>query len=219
MIADADRVHFICLREAFFVQILAYEAQGLQVAADRAAVRLREVAIGSETAQQLALVDSFIARTALVRGDLAAAQRWLEARRHRLGYDGSQGGRAAPADARQSPHRRGTPAALDEADRLLAEFVAFASSRHMALALLEGLAVQALLHEARGDNAAATRALQESLALAAPERIVQRYAYLGPALAPLLRRLLTGPAAVPHARSVLGALEAVLAAQPGASRS
>ena len=78
MIADADRVHFICLRESFFVQILAYEAQGLRAEADRAVARLREIAIGSETVSQLDLVDSFLARTALIRGDLAAAQRWLE---------------------------------------------------------------------------------------------------------------------------------------------
>ena len=57
--------------------------------------RLREIAIGSETASQLELVDSFLARTALIRGDLAAARRWLEtsspsARGRRL-----QGDRAA----------------------------------------------------------------------------------------------------------------------------
>jgi LuxR family transcriptional regulator, maltose regulon positive regulatory protein len=214
VIADADRVHFICLREAFFVQILAYEALGRQVEADRAAVRLRELAIASETAQQLALVDSFLARTALVRGDLAAAQRWLEAATPFSTYEDLKAVEQPQLTRVKVLIAVGTPAALDEADRLIAEFVAFGSSRHMALALLEGLAVQALLYEAKGDCAAATRALEESLALAAQEGIVQRYAYLGPALAPLLRRLLAGRAAVPHARNVLGALEALLAAQP-----
>ena len=75
VIADADRVHFICLREAFFVQILVYEAQGQRAEADRAVARLRELAIASETpTPPRALVDSFLARTALIRGDLAAAQ-------------------------------------------------------------------------------------------------------------------------------------------------
>ena len=50
--------------------------------------------------------------------------------------------------------------------------------------------------------------------MAAPEGIVQRYAYLGPALAPILRRLLAERSPIHHARNVLGALEAVLAAQP-----
>jgi LuxR family transcriptional regulator, maltose regulon positive regulatory protein len=87
----------------------------------------------------------------------------------------------------------------------------------MVLALLEGLAVQALLHEARGDSDAAAHALQESLAMAEPEGIVQRYAYLGPGLAPVLRRLLAERTPHPHTRNVLAALESVLAAMPGAS--
>jgi LuxR family transcriptional regulator, maltose regulon positive regulatory protein len=56
--------------------------------------------------------------------------------------------------------------------------------------------------------------LRESLDFAAPEGVVQRYAYLGPALAPVLRRLLADRSPHPHARVVLGALEAVLGAQP-----
>ena len=71
----------------------------------------------------------------------------------------------------------------------------------MRLALLEGLAVQALLHQAQGDGAAATRVLRESLDMAAPEGIVQRYAYLGPALVPILRRLLAERTPHPHARA------------------
>ena len=83
----------------------------------------------------------------------------------------------------------------------------------MRLALIEGLAVQALLYQARSDGAAAAHALRESLDLAVAEGVVQRYAYLGPALAPILRRLLAERSPPPHARVVLGALEAVLAAQ------
>ena len=62
---------------------------------------------------------------------------------------------------------------------LLTEFVARARSTHMALALLEGLAVQALLHEARGGSAAAAHACRNRWRWRR-RRIVQRYAYLGP---------------------------------------
>ena len=111
----------------------------------------------------------------------------------------------------------GTPATLAEADRLLTAFLSRARSTTWRSRCSKGLAVQALLHEARGDSAAATHALQESLAIAAPEGIVQRYAYLGPGLAPVLRRLLTERTPHPHTRNVLAALESVLAAMPGAS--
>ena len=217
VIADAERVHFICLRQAFFVQILAYEAQGLHDEAERAVARLRELAIASETAHQLALVDSFLARTALIRGDLVAAQRWLEASSPPPAYEELKAIEQPSLTRAKVLIAVGAPRALQEADRLLAELVTFARSRHMLLALLEGLAVQALLHEARGDRGAASRLLRESLEMAAPEGIVQRYTYLGPALAPLLRRLLGERPPIPHAGAVLRALEAVLAAQPAAS--
>ena len=218
VIADADRVHFNCLREAFFVQILAYEARGLRAEAGRAVARLRELAIASETPHQLELVDSFLARTALIRGDLPAAQRWLEAAAASLAHDDLTD-HELPQLTRIKvlvAMRGDTPIAA--AERLLSEFIAYARSRHMALALLEGLAVQALLHEARGDHAAASFVLRESLELAAPEGIVQRYAYLGPALVPVLHRLPTNRASPSHARAVLGALEEVLDAQGMAER-
>jgi LuxR family maltose regulon positive regulatory protein len=214
VIADAGRVHFICLRESFFVQILAYEAQGLRAEADRAITRLRESAVGSETMSQLQLVDSFLARTALIRGDLAAAQRWLETTSPSSAYEDFKATEQTTLTRVKVLIALGTAATLNEADHLLTAFVAFARTRHMRLALIEGLAVQALLYQARSDGAAAARALRESLELAAPEGVVQRYAYLGPALAPILRRLLAERAPHHHVRAVLRTLEAVLDVQP-----
>ena len=190
VIGDANRVHFICLREAFFVQILVYEAQGQRAEADRAVARLREIAIASETANHLALVDSFLARTALIRGDLDAARRWLEASSPSLAYEDYKAIESPSLTRAKVLIAVGTPGLLTEADRLLADFSVFARSRHMRLALIEVLAVQALFHQAEGDSAAAVRALRESLDIAESEGIVQRYAYLGPGLAPILRRLI-----------------------------
>jgi LuxR family maltose regulon positive regulatory protein len=108
----------------------------------------------------------------------------------------------------------GTQDTLAEAGELLTGFIQRARRGHYALTLLESLAVLALLHEARGERAAATQALRESLQMAAPEGIVQRYAYLGPAVVPILRRLLTELDTAPLARKVLAALESVLAFHP-----
>ncbi len=216
VIKDADRVHFMCLREAFFTRILIFEAQGLRDEADRAVAHLRELAITSEASHQLDLVDSFVARTALIRGDLAAARRWLETSPRPTFF----------ADLRVTDLPDvtrviclvavGTEPALVEASQVIADFVAHARSRRMALALIEGLAVQAMVHDATGDAGAASSALRESLDLAAPEGIVQRFAYLGPAFAPLLRRFVSERAAPSHARMVLQTVEAVIAAQPDA---
>ena len=218
VVAGAERLHFMCVRDAFFAQILAYLAQGMHEEADRAVSRLREFVIAAESRRHLEVVDAFVARVALIRGDLAAARRWLESSAPpALGADDFKAIEVPILTRIKVLVAIGTPATLAEADRLLTAFVARARSMHMVLALLEGLAVQALLHEARGDAAAAAHALQESLTIAAPEGIVQRYAYLGPGLAPVLRRLLAERTPHPHTRNVLAALESVLAAMPGAS--
>lgn len=214
VIADAERVHFMCVRDAFFIQVLVYEAQGLRSEADRTMTRLREIAIASETLHQLDLLDSFAARLALMRGELSTAARWLGTVSFTIGQDDLKSIELPLLTHSKILIASGRPDALVEAERLLTEFVTTARARHMMLAQVEGLAVQALLHDARGEQVAATRVLRESLQLAAPEGIVQRYAYLGPALAPILRRLLTDPASAPHARKVLAALEVVLSAHP-----
>ncbi|HEU5432918.1 MAG TPA: LuxR C-terminal-related transcriptional regulator, partial [Thermomicrobiales bacterium] len=213
VIAGAERFHFECVRESFFAQMLTYEARGMRGEADRALARLRELCLETETAHHLDLVDSFVARLALLRGDLAMARRWLDTSRPIPLRD----------DLKVIAHpvltrikiliAVGAPDALREADRLLAEFVQFARAQHMRLALLESLAVQALRHEANGERTAADGVLRESLTLAAPEGVVQRYAYLGPALAPVLRRSIAGGAEATHARNVLRVLETVLAAR------
>jgi LuxR family maltose regulon positive regulatory protein len=219
VIADAERVHFDCVRESFFAQILSYEARGLRQEADRAIARLRELTIAVETPHQLARVDAMTARVALIRGDLATAQRWLAAATPTLSRDDLLYLEQPLLTRIKVLIAIGSGDTLGEADRLLSGFIERARGLHYALSLLEALAVQALLHEATNDHAGATRALGESLAMAAPEGIVQRYAYLGPALAPILRRLLHGPAPVPHARRALTALEAVLAVHPELSNT
>ena len=108
-----------------------------------------------------------------------------------------------------------TPATLAEADRLLTEFVARARSTHGARAARR-TGGAGVAPRGSGRLAAAAHALQESLAMAAPEDC-PAHAYLGPGLGPVLHRLLVQHAAHPYARNVLAALESVLKAMPGAS--
>jgi LuxR family maltose regulon positive regulatory protein len=219
VIAGADRLHAECVRASFIAHILAYEARGMRGEADRAVTRLRNLAITAESPHQLELVDSLVARLALMRGDLEAAQGWLGISSPALAQDDLKSLEHPLLTRIKVLVAVGAEDTLAEADRLLAEFLATARAQRMMLALLEGLAVQALLHETRGDRSAATRVLRQSLEMAAPEGIVQRYAYLGPALAPILRRLLGERVPHPHARLALDALEAVLATRPASTRA
>jgi LuxR family maltose regulon positive regulatory protein len=218
--ADAERVHFMALRDAFFAQILAYHAQGLYEEADRALARFREHVMVTETRHHLDIVDSLNARTALIRGDLVTAQRWLEVSPRPFHGQTDLKTIEQPVLTRAKVLISvGSHDALGEAAQYLTAFVNQAKATHMTLALLEGQAVQALLYEAQGDQTRAARALRDSLAIAAPEGIEQRYAYLGPGLAPILRRILGGATPIPYAQTVLNALERVLAAQPALNRN
>jgi hypothetical protein len=160
VVAGAERLHFMCVRDAFFAQILTYLAQGMHEEADRAVTRLREFVIAAETRRHLEVVDAFVARVALIRGDLAAARRWLESSAPpALGADDFKAIEVPILTRIKVLVAIGTSATLAEADRLLTAFLARARSTHMAFALIEGLAVQALLYEAQGDPAAALHAL------------------------------------------------------------
>src|SRR5690606_34525497 len=67
IIAMADRVHFLCIREAFHRQILIYQGQGQLDEADRALSRLRELVLSLEAPEHLTTCDSLAARLALFR--------------------------------------------------------------------------------------------------------------------------------------------------------
>lgn len=215
VIANASRLHFDCVREAFIAQILAYEARGMRPESDRAIARMRELARSVETPHQVARVEAFAARVAAIRGDLVTARRWLAAtpaaiQRDSLIYVDH------PSLTRITLEiATGDDDALLAAGQHLEGFIQRAETTHYRLAHLEALAVRALLLEARHQVGAATASLRASLDLAAPERIVQRYAYLGERLVPILRRLTVGRTPHPHARVVLEVVEAVQRAQPG----
>src|SRR6185295_11239093 len=98
-----------------------------------------------------------------LRGDLASAQRWLEVSTPAMRQDDLKSTEHPVLTRVKVLVALGTEDALLEADRLLTVFMSEARTSRMTLALLESLAVQALLHEARRDHAAATRVLRASL--------------------------------------------------------
>ncbi|MFN8665435.1 MAG: hypothetical protein U0075_26380, partial [Thermomicrobiales bacterium] len=217
VIAEGERTHFMSVREAYFVQVLTYEAQGLREEADRTLARLREIALGLESDYQVGIVDSFQARIALMRGDLTAARRWLEISSAAPSYSDLKAYEQPALTRAKILIAQGTPGSLAEADKLLTTFVDFARSRHMTLSVIESLAVQALLRERQGKPVEADNLLQASLDLAAPEGMTLRIACLGAELQPLLRRAVGTRPPHPHARPVLTALEALLGVQKRAA--
>ncbi len=214
VIADADRLHFSCVREAFARQIIMYQLEGLQEEADRALARLRELVVSIEAPEHLPVCDALAARLALFRGDLAAATTWL-------------------VNTQANPDRfealyvenplltrilvlltLGQPAHRAEARVLLTDLRQHAEANHAHLAIKDVLALTAYLHEIEGDTAMATQLMREGLMLAADERAFHRLTYLPLPLAPLLRRAVEGANFSPANRMALELQTARLFAQP-----
>lgn len=84
---------------------------------------------------------------------------------------------------------RRTPASLAEASELLAHLRAFVERFHNTRFKIETLALQALLDDARGHEAAALAALQQAIALAEPGGVLRAFVDMGPRMAHLLARL------------------------------
>lgn len=188
VIADADHLHFACVREAFARQIIMYQLEGLQDEADRALARLREIVVSIEAPEHLAVCDAAAIRLALFRGDLASATTWLaNTQAHPERFDVLHVENplvvriAVLLTLGQSEHRA-------EARDLLTRMRQHAETTHAHLANQDACVLTAYLDEIEGDSRAATQRMLEALLMAADEQAFHRLTFLPLPLAPLLRR-------------------------------
>ena len=101
-----------------------------------------------------------------------------------------------------------------DATRLLDRLLAAADAGGRTGSAIEILVVLSLAHQARGDGAAATAALEHALTKAEPEGYIRIFLDELPALAPVLRAASQRGVAGDHARTVLAAAQAA-AFEPG----
>ncbi len=99
----------------------------------------------------------------------------------------------------------GTANGRTMAARCLQRIHHFAQTRHHTRVLIEVLAVQAMLHAANNDQAAALVVLEKSLILAQPGGFIRLYVDLGPKIADLLVRLQNREPYVQYIDSILHA--------------
>jgi LuxR family maltose regulon positive regulatory protein len=122
------------------------------------------------------------ARLWLAQGDWAAAARWAE----NVSFDTRDvfHAKASLVLARV----RVTLGQYDDALRVVLPLVAMAQSHDLTAWRIEGLALEAWVRYAQGEEQRALATLAEALTLAEPEGYVRRFVDLGPALAPLLQK-------------------------------
>jgi LuxR family maltose regulon positive regulatory protein len=133
-------------------------------------------------------VEAVQARLALMGGDRAAVDRWLET--------ADSGGQESlrlivnPSLIRaQALLARGGAGDAAAAEALAGEVRARAEAAHATLRVIDAMALQALARAAADDDAAALDHLGRALALAEPGGLVRAFVDLGPPCADLLRRL------------------------------
>jgi LuxR family maltose regulon positive regulatory protein len=111
-----------------------------------------------------------------------------------------------------------TPVSLQEASRLLERLHESVQTTHNTRFLIETLALQTLLHEARGERSAALEALRQAVALAEPGGVIRVFVDQGPRMAALLHPLAAQGVASAFIARILDAFPAVRSPQPAPSQ-
>jgi len=100
---------------------------------------------------------------------------------------------------------QGTTSSRSAAEDLLARLTAFLQSINVTCTLIDVLALQALLHNAQGDEAAALQKLAQSLALGEPGGFIRKFVDLGAPMYHLLIRLKSQEGASDYLNQILAA--------------
>ncbi len=169
---------------------LVRQAQGRPEQARDMVTSLIRHLLETGNSTSLALAQAFQAELALRQGRLAEAVQWVETyttRRLSAGYS-LFSPKLTVAKVLLS---QGTATTLKQADDLLAGLHEFFTSTHNTRFLIEVLALQAMLYDIRGDEAAALKSTDESIRLAEPGGFIRLFVDLGPGMAKLLKRLST----------------------------
>ena len=110
-----------------------------------------------------------------------------------------------------------TAGAREKAARLLSDSNEFFSGIDNTRLVIETVALQALLYDARGDEAAALSALECAVVAAEPGGFVRLFLDLGPRMAALLDRLVRRNEKAGHAGRILAAFREERSAEMGAA--
>ena len=189
VVSQSAAAHGFAFLHSAFGLAAAHQAQGLIEPPSAAAATAVKYALEMNNPAMLADARAFEAHLALLQGREGEAARWAAQADRNI--------RTAPMPLFYAPDftlveillAQGTPASLEEAARLLARLHEVVQATHNTRFLIEALALQALLHDARRERSAALDALAQAVALAEPGGVIRVFVDLGPRMAALLHQL------------------------------
>lgn len=181
--------HRISVAHSAFVLAAIHQARDLPDEARLVLDRVNDYLVETQSEALLPLVQAFGAELAARQGDLDTAGRWAAT----VGPHVPSGIMAffyAPQlTLPKILLAMNTPASRQQAAAALSRLHAFVTETHNTRFTIDVLALQALLHQAEGNEPAALQALEQAVALARPGGFIRVFVDLGPAMAGLLERL------------------------------
>ena len=189
VVSEHRAAHGVLLPQSTFGLASTHQAQGLVEPARDDAATVAKYALEMNNPAMLATARAFEAHLALLQRREGVAARWVTQADRNI--------RTAPMPLFYVPNftlveillAQGTPASLEEAARLLARLHEVVQATHNTRFLIEALALQALLYDARHERSAALDALTQAVALAEPGGVIRVFVDLGPRMAALLHQL------------------------------
>ena len=196
--------HAFAAIHSCYALALVYQSQGRTEKALEMVESATAFALQSQNTYIIMTTRAFEAELALRQGRLSEARHWAQ--------------QFSPEPFRSMPWfyvpqltlakvllAEGTTESLHQAANLLERLHDFVLSIHSTRFRIDVLALQALLHDARGEEPAALEKLTESLALAEPGGFIRAFVDLGPPMTDLLKRLIKQNVAVEYIDRLLAA--------------
>ncbi len=189
-----------------FALALTYQAQGKPGQAREICNSVVVNSLETNNEDMLQVARAFEAELALRQGRLAVAFQWAE---------GYQAKPFRPTYRFYMPQvtlirillAQGTTDSLQQAADLLDQLHDFLVSIHNNRFRIDALALQALLHDARGEHSVALEKLTAAINLAEPGGFIRLFVDLGPQMADLLKQLIKQNVAVNYIGRILAAFK------------
>ena len=181
--------HPTCVLNSAFILAAVHQARGRRERARSALELANGYLLEIRSEPIVPVYQGFDAEMAMRQGDMETAVRWAATIGPIVPLGAMGFFYAVQLTQSKVNLAINTPASRHQAAMKLSELYDFVTSTHNTRFTIDVLALQALLHAAEGDEAAALDALEQAIILAQPDQIIRVFADLGPRLTPLLVRL------------------------------
>ena len=203
LVLQPSQSHVQCFLNGAAVLMLTYQAQGQPGKASEIAETMVSFTLQIQDTTALFTAKAFEAELALQQGRLAEAVQWAE--RYDRPLTPLPFFCHPPVILARIRLAQNTSFSRQQAAQVLSGLADYFRSTSYTSVMIEVLAVQALLQQAEGHEAAALESLRHSIGLAEPGGFIRCFVDLGEPLEQLLTKLVRKPAAPPYAARILAA--------------